>query len=190
MRKITLLMVVVTVLGVAHADSLYVADSPFMGLFGDRRVARVGDVLHVLIAETAQANQSLTSNNSNTTDAQMGPGTGSLDFLPLVGYSGAIAAESKGGVNRSENFVGRMAVTVTQVLPGGNLLVEGCRSVTVHRDCQIIRLTGEVWPQDVAADNTVPSYKVANAVISYTGSDPLKPGGKVGIITRVLHWLF
>lgn len=189
MRRI-LLLTLLAVVGTACADSLYCPDSTFMSLFGDRKAYCVGDVLHILITENAQANQNLTSNNSNSTDATIGPGLGLLDFLPLAGYSGAIAAESKGGVNRSASFVGRVAVTVTEVMPNGNLIVEGCRNVTVHKDFQIIKLTGEVRPQDVTADNTVPSFRVANAVISYTGSDPLKPGSKVGIITRVLHWLF
>lgn len=174
----------------AVGDSLYSAGSTFTNLFSDRKAVRVGDVLHILITETAQANQNISSTTSSSTDAQMGAGTGKLSFLPLLGYSGAISAESKGAVNRSGSFVGRVAVTVVGTTPAGNLLVEGCRNVTVHKDFQIIKLAGEVRPQDVSADNTVPSYKVANATISYEGNDPLQPGKKVGIITRVLHWLF
>jgi flagellar L-ring protein FlgH len=173
-----------------RADSLYDAESGFTSLFSDRKATRVGDVLHILITETAQASQNATSTTSNTTDSKMGPGVGKLSFLPLIGYSGQSAADSKGSTNRSGSFVGRVAVTIIGVTPSGNLLVEGSRNVTVLKDYQVIKLSGEVRPQDIAADNTVPSYKVANAMVSYTGSDPLRPNGKVGIITRMLHWLF
>jgi flagellar L-ring protein precursor FlgH len=120
----------------------------------------------------------------------MGPGLGPLSFLPLAGYTGSITAKSQGDTNRSQSFVGRVAVAVTSVAPNGNLLIEGTRNVTVLKDFQIIKLSGEVRPQDVGSDNTVPSYMVANAAITYSGSDPLKPNGKVGVITRALHWLF
>lgn len=172
------------------ADSLYTSQSPFARLFSDRKAAQVGDVLHILITELAQASHNTTSDVANRAKTEMGPGLGLLDFIPLIGYGGSSQASSSGKANRSESFSGRIAVTVVGITPTGNLLVEGCRSVTVHRDLQIIKLCGEVRPQDVTADNTVPSYRVANATISYTGSDPLRPGRKVGVVTRILHWLF
>lgn len=186
------LAIILVLLGgaLAHADSLYTPASSFNSLFSDRKAAHIGDVLHILITESAQATQSTDSNTSNSTDAKMGPGLGKLNFLPLVGYAGSTAATSKGGTNRSGTFTARIAVVVVGVTPAGNLLVEGSRNVTVLKDFQVIKLTGEVRPQDIDCDNTVPSFKVANAMVSYTGSDPLRPNSKVGIITRALHWLF
>ena len=69
-------------------------------------------------------------------------------------------------------------------------MVEGERTVQVNHDFQTLRLIGEVRPQDVRADNTVLSQHVANAAIEYEGPDPAKPGRRVGIITRILSWLF
>ena len=176
--------------GAAGADSLYSPQSPFSSLFSDRKAVNIGDTLHILIAETAQASQNMADQTATKSDATMGPGLGWLDFIPMFGYSGDIAATSGGRTSRSASFTARIAVTVTGVTPAGNLLVEGTRQVRVHKDYQDIRLSGEVRRQDIAADNSVPSYRVANACISYTGSNPLRPGNKVGIITRALHWLF
>jgi flagellar L-ring protein precursor FlgH len=176
--------------GWAHADSLYTPTSNFNTLFSDRKAAHVGDVLEILITETAQATQSTDMSTSNSTNSAMGPGVGKLNFLPLLGYTGSATAASKGDTNRSGTFTARIEVVVTGITPAGNLQVEGSRNVTVLNDFQIIKLTGEVRPQDIDYDNTVPSYKVANALVSYTGSDPLRPNKKVGVITRVLHWLF
>ncbi|MEN6303650.1 MAG: flagellar basal body L-ring protein FlgH [Armatimonadia bacterium] len=177
-------------LSAAHADSLYTPTSGFRSLFADRRAVAVGDVLHILVTETAQANQTVNNSTQSTTAANLGPGLGKLSFLPLLKYQGDIAAQSKGSASRSETLTARVAVTVVEVTPAGNLKVEGSRQVAVNNDRQLIKLCGEVRPEDVTADNTVPSYKVADATISYTGSDPLKPGKKVGIITRLLHWVF
>ncbi len=55
---------------------------------------------------------------------------------------------------------------------------------------QKITLRGEVRPQDISRDNTVYSWNVANAEITYEGSDPGRPGKKVGIVTRLLNMLF
>lgn len=186
----TLCLCALFVVGAACADSLYTAQSPFANLFSDRKAVGVGDVLHILIAETAQANQNMSDQTANSSKAAMGPGTGLLGFLPLAGYSGDISAKSDGSTSRSASFSARMAVTVIGIAPSGNLLIEGSREVRVHQDFQDIKLSGEVRRQDIGADNSVPSYLIANAHISYTGSNPLRPGNKVGIITRALHWLF
>jgi flagellar L-ring protein FlgH len=189
MRTVCLLGLLLTTLA-ATADSLYTPTSGFAQLFSDRRAVKVGDILHIVITEVEQASQSMTDATASKTDAAMGPGTGLLNFIPLIGYNGSISADSKGSTNRTNSFNARIAVTVVGVAPNGNLLVEGSREVRVHKDFEVIKLTGEVRPQDVGADNTVPSYRVANAQISSTGSNPLHPGNKVGIITRMLHWLF
>lgn len=190
MRQWAMFAALLSVCALVHADSLYSPNSGFGTLFSSRKAARIGDVLHVIITESAQASQNMANTNDVTTDSKLGPGVGKLSFLPLVGYGGSSSSQSKGTTNRSENFIGRIAVTVMGYSPTGNLLIEGERLVVVHKDQQIIKVLGEVRPQDVTAESTVPSYKVANARISYTGSDPLRPGAKVGIVTRLLHWLF
>jgi flagellar L-ring protein FlgH len=188
MRTACLWVILLT--GAVCADSLYTPQSPLASLFSDRKATRVGDVLQVMIVESAQANQTLNDQTSNQNDTSMGPGLGLLNFIPLVGYSGSISAKSSGTTTRSGSFTSRMAVTITGVAPNGNLQIEGSREVRVHKDVQIIKLTGEVRPQDVGQDNSVRSYQIANAQISYTGSNPRRPGDKVGIITGLLHWLF
>jgi len=174
----------------AGADSLYTPQSPFASPFGDRKAARIGDVVQILISENAQANQSANDQTANKNNATMGPGAGLLNFLPLVGYSGNITAQSSGSTSRSASFSTRLAAMVVGVTPNGNLLIEGSREVRVHKDFQVIKLSGEVRPTDILSDNTVPSYQVANAKISYTGSDPRRPGSKAGLLTGLLHWLF
>ena len=175
---------------VAHADSLYGTGAFFGSLFSDRKAAKVGDVLQVIILESASATHSAERSNQASTQSSIGPGGGKLGFLPLWGYGGSSQSAAKGGASRTESFVGRVSVTVKGISPAGNLLIEGERAVQVNKDLQKIKLSGEVRPQDVQRDNTVLSSAIANARIEYEGSDPGKPGSKVGIITGLLHWLF
>lgn len=173
-----------------QADSLYSATSDFGRLFSDRKAIAVGDVLHIIVVESSSASQNMQDSTNSSTDAKVGPGVGKLSFLPLWGYEGQISAQAKGTTSRSETMTARVAVVVVGHSATGNLLVEGERVIQVHKDTQIIRVKGEVRPQDIGADSTVLSSKVANATISYTGSTPARPGSKVGIISRALHWLF
>lgn len=174
----------------AGADSFYTPDCALARIFSDRKAIAIGDVIHILVTESASAAQNMQDTTASTAAAQVGPGGGKLNFLPLWSYSGDVQAQAKGATTRSDTLTARLAVTVVGLAPNGNLLVEGERRMTVHKDYQVLKISGEVRPRDIAADNTVPSYKVANVTVSYTGSSPSRPGGKCGLLTRALHWLF
>ncbi|MFW6156912.1 MAG: flagellar basal body L-ring protein FlgH, partial [Armatimonadota bacterium] len=128
--------------------------------------------------------------NSRSADVEAGPGTGWMDFIPEIGFGGGLSADASGSSQRRNTLSARIATTITGVTPSGNLMITGERTVRVNHDLQTIRLVGEVRPQDVRPDNTVLSEHIADAAIEYDGPDPGRPGKKVGIITRVLGWLF
>ncbi len=162
----------------------------FTSLYQDHRAAEPGDVLFVVVAESTTASQSASRSNSKSGDVEVGPDTGWLDFIPEIGFGGGLSADASGSSQRRNTLSARIATTITGVTPAGNLIITGERMVKVNHDLQTIRLTGEVRPQDVRPDNTVLSEHIANAAIEYDGPDPGRPGKKVGIITRVLGWLF
>ncbi len=162
----------------------------FTSLYADRRARQPGDIIFVVISESAMASHAASRSNQSGSSVEVGPGAGWLDFIPLLGYSGELQAGASGQSQRRDMLSARIAARVTGLTPAGNLIIEGERTVRVNHDFQTIRLIGEVRPQDVRADNTVLSQHVANAGIEYEGPDPAKPGRRVGIITRVLGWLF
>jgi len=172
------------------ADSLYSSDSFFTSLFSDRKAGKVGDVLHILITESATATQSAGRTHNKQSDTTSSAGTGWLDFIPLLGYGAKSAYTANNTAVRSGTITGRLTVTVKEVLSNGNLLVEGHRHVQVNKDVQDIVFRGQVRPRDISRGNTVFSYQVADVEIQYIGSDPGKPGSKVGIISRIINFLF
>lgn len=162
----------------------------FDGLYEDHVARQPGDILFVVVSESAMATHSASRAGGKATDAQAGPGAGWLDFFTGAGFGGELDHSANGRSQRRDMLSARVATTVTGVTPAGNLIIEGERRVMVHRDWQTIRMTGEVRPQDVRPDNSVLSQHVANATIEYEGPDPGEPNGRVGIITRILGWLF
>lgn len=162
----------------------------FFNLYGDRKATKPGDILHIIIAEQASATNAASRNLQRTSSTSAGPGQGLLDFLKAVGYQGSSAAKDSATAVRSGSLTARVTVTVIRTLPDGNLFVEGKHDIQVNKDHQTITLRGEVRPRDVSADNTVYSYDVANLQVEYAGSDPARPGKRMGFLGRILNALF
>jgi flagellar L-ring protein precursor FlgH len=76
-------------------------------------------------------------------------------------------------------------VTVTEVLPNGNLRVAGEKWLTLNQGEEFIRVEGIVRPTDIATDNSVSSLEVADARITYNGKGPLNDANRPGVLTRL-----
>jgi len=162
----------------------------FSSLYHDHRASKPGDILFVVISESSLASHTASRSNDTSSSAEVGPGTGWLDFIPGISFGGKLSGSASGKSQRRDVLSARVALVVSGITPTGNLLIEGERTVRVNEDLQTIRLSGEVRPEDVRPDNTVLSHHVAHASIEYEGPDPGRPGRRVGIITRILGWLF
>jgi flagellar L-ring protein precursor FlgH len=163
-------------------------------LYTDIKAHRVGDLLTILIFEDAAAENETnteTKKNSNT-DISGGPGVGPLDFIPLFGVSGQGTANFKGegSTDRTTRLRAKMTARVTGITENGDLLIEGHRVVGVNDDKEALTLTGVVRSIDVAADNSVPSYVIADAHIIYNGRGPSGTGSRPGLLQRIINWLF
>ena len=163
-------------------------------LFTDTKALAIGDLLTVIIIEDVKAsNQTqLKTEESNDFSTGGGPGIGPLDFIPLFKASGASsnAYDGKGINSRSGSIKGRMTVEVVASRPNGDLAIQGTRVMEINTEREVMALTGLVRRADVNADNTVYSYNIANAKITYTGKGPASEGSKPGIVTRLLNWIF
>lgn len=183
-------VMVITSTSLSSADSLYSPDSFFTTMFADTKACKIGDVVHILITESASATQTASRTHAKESQTTANAGTGWLDFIKLMGYGGSSEYSATGIETSRGTMSTRLTVSVAEVLPNGNLIVEGRRHIVVNKDTQDVTIRGEVRPKDIGPDNTVYSYQVANVQIEYIGSDPGKPGNKVGIISRLLNFLF
>lgn len=169
----------------------------YRGLFEDRRAARVGDTLTVLLNETTRASKdggtvaSRSSANSanfglNAVRNQTGGNnaTNGRAINAGINNSGAINFDSKGGSTASNQFSGTITVTVLEVLPNGNLNVGGEKRLAVGNEEEVIRFGGIVSPVNLQG-NTILSSLVADARIEYRGAGITDEVKNSGWMTRL-----
>jgi len=187
-------MVLVALCMIATASSAKQLVGSSGSLFTDTKARDVGDILTVNIYEDAQASNTTTSDvkKEGKFDTKGGPGIGTLSFIPMFGASGSNTNEYKGSGNSSRrgSLKARMTVRVVAVKHNGDLVIEGHRIIKINSDDETLTLTGVVRSQDVNADNSVDSYNIADAQISYTGQGPMSTGARPGIVIRLLNWIF
>ncbi len=150
-------------------------------LFGDRRAARMGDILTVIINIDDQATLQNSSNRSRSAGENMAvpnlfgiPGAineaaGGNVMDPGVALTSSSTSAGSGSINRNEQIMLRVAATVVQELPNGHLVVRGTQEVRVNSELRDLQITGIIRPEDISRQNTITYDKMAGARIYYGG---------------------
>jgi flagellar L-ring protein precursor FlgH len=163
-------------------------------LFTDNKAHQVGDLLTVIIFEDARASNEteVKTEESGEFSAEGGPGLGPLDFIPLFGVDSKNENkyDGKGANSRKGSIKARMTVEVVARRPNGDLALQGTRVLDINSEQEVMSLSGLVRRADINPDNTVYSYNIANARITYSGKGPATDGSQPGLITRLLNWIF
>lgn len=151
------------------------------GFFKDQRAHRVGDILTVMVTidDSAKINNSTERERASSSEGSVGGVLGSIfgGKVPLADVeasgklttAGAMTDGGNGSVNRSESLETKVAVVIVQVLPNGNLVIEGRQEVRVNFEVRDLIVAGIVRPEDIGSDNTIPLSKIAEARVSYGG---------------------
>ena len=159
-----------------NANSLWRNGS--RSFFKDQRAHQIGDLLTVTVNITDQANFANETQRSRkvTEDSGITAFLGSnlltgTNILPgrLLTADANSSADGKGSIQRQETLQTNIAAVVTQLLPNGNLVVEGKQEVRVNFEKRELIVAGIVRPEDIQSDNTIDSSKIAQARISYGG---------------------
>jgi len=171
------------------AESLWV-DNGAMNLFADRKARNVGDVLTIVISETTKTSTTKSDTNSKSGSQSLSAGTGIFSFLAAATAAGSDSFKASGAASANNSVTGNVSVTVKEVQPNGNMVIEGTQSIWQNKDEHKITLNGIVRRDDVTANNTVSSNLVANATLKFDGKGPLNAKQRQGILTQVLNILF
>lgn len=147
--------------------------------FKDQRATHVGDLLTVTVNITDKANIENDTQRSRTNKEDSGITdfigaktiTQATKILPgrILTADSTASSEGKGSVDRKEALQTNVAAVVTQVLPNGNLVVEGKQEIRVNFEIRELVVAGIVRPEDIQSDNTIDSSKIAQARIAYGG---------------------
>lgn len=176
--------------------SIYHADTA-MRLFEDHRARRVGDIIVVVLNESANASKSASTSTSkeNTLDTSVTSLFGTTmspkgrDLLKqntstANEFSGSGDSEQKSAINAT------IAVTVHRVLGNGNLVVRGQKRLFINRGEEFIQLSGIVRASDISTDNSVQSMRVADAYIKYSGRGQVANSNIEGWLSRFFNSKF
>jgi flagellar L-ring protein FlgH len=176
--------------------SLWVNDARRSDLFRDFKARDVNDIVTVRVVETVQALASADTSSSKDTsmtagfDALFGAEKKINELPSLVSGKSSGSFAGKGSTARTTTLQANMTARVVDVLPNGNLVIEGKREIRVNHENQILYITGVVRPVDVSRQNIVLSSAVAQMVVRVQGrgvvSQPLKPGWLYRILNGVL----
>ena len=161
-----------------NANSLWRNGS--RSFFKDQRAHQIGDLLTVTVNITDQANFANETQRSRTTTEDSGItafhgssllGQRAQSVLPgrLLTADSTMGTDGKGTIVRQETLQTNIAAVVTQLLPNGNLVVEGKQEIRVNYEKRELIVAGIVRPEDIQSDNTIDSSKIAQARIAYGG---------------------
>jgi flagellar L-ring protein precursor FlgH len=172
---------------VAATGSLWRASAGGLTLAEDRRARRVGDLLTIRLVERIQAEKSVKQDASRSSNRSMNlPDAAPFDRIDEGLF--AASADSKfagtGGASQANRLSGEFTVTVVRVLPNGALMVAGDRRIRLVRGEEQVQLTGIVRPEDIGPDNRVPSTRVADARMRFTGTGEVAAQARQGWLTR------
>jgi flagellar L-ring protein FlgH len=159
----------------------------YRALTADRRAHAVGDMLTVVVVETAHASVSANTDGSHDLQlaAQARTPRGSYPYSFGLGGSD----QGEGLTSRAGTLQAQLAVRVTEVDPSGLLHVRGEQSVTINGEQQHIALNGLVREEDILASNLIPSNRISDAQIEFTGQGDVSETQRHGAIYRFLKWL-
>jgi len=166
-------------LAVSQSGSIYQA-STAQGLYEDIKAQRVGDILTVFLVEQTAGQNSADSNVNQSTEMNVQTPTFGGRSRPGMqidlGSENTFSGQS--GSSQSNSLTGSIAVTVHDVLPNGNLVIEGEKWIRINQANEFVRLKGVVRPKDIDTNNALLSTQVADARISYggTGNHGNSPG--------------
>ena len=162
-----------------------------MALFSDVKARRVGDTVTIRLAERTQASKSASTDASKDSSIDTGVPTLLGGNLTSNGkqllnneWESTQDFKGKGNSSQSNSLDGNITVTVAEVYPNGNLYVRGEKWLTLNQGEEFVQVSGIVRPVDISSDNSVPSFKVADARITYSGKGTLADANRPGLLAR------
>lgn len=166
---------------------IWQAGTGAFSLAEDRRARRVGDLLTVRLVERIQAEKSVDQAGNRNSQR-------SLDLPDAVPFNrideglfsggGQSSFTGTGSASQANRLSGEFTVTVVRVLPNGAMMVAGDRRIRLVRGEEQVQLTGIVRPEDIGPDNRIPSTRVADARLRFTGTGEVANQARQGWLDR------
>lgn len=202
MRKNKISFVLLICLGLSclpsfqvSAASLWLNGNDLYSSQGAARNYKPGDIITIKISESTSAQSKATTKTEKESKTEV---TAQPRIPIFKKVMNKIVGEQKinnefdgeGTTTRSGSLDGTITATVLEVLPNGNLLIEGSRNIAVNKENQIMRVRGVARPKDIDAKNTIDSKLLADAQIKFDGKGTVSRANRHGFMTRIFDSVF
>jgi flagellar L-ring protein precursor FlgH len=159
-------------------------------LFADQKASGVGDIVMVKVVENIKDSDEGKVSSSKTADDNINSGIGILDFIRAFGLGSSSSMSSNTKIERTKALTAVFSCLIVDVMPNGNMVIQGDRILTSGKEKMNVRFSGVVRPQDVGANNVVESTRVANAEIVVSGKGTISTTQRQGIISQIIKAIF
>jgi len=154
----------------------------------------IGDIVTIVLNEQTAAQKSATTSTSKDTTVTLpaptiiGKGV-TIKGVPILDNSmnNATKFAGQGASAESNSLTGYLTATVLKVLPNGNLFIAGEKQIGLNQGNEYVRVTGVVRPIDLAADDSIPSFRVASAHITYSGRGAINDANAQSWLARFFN---
>jgi flagellar L-ring protein precursor FlgH len=166
--------------------------SQYRPLFEDRRARHIGDMLTISIVEKTAAVKAGASSGNKSGTASFGmPGATAVRkvFGSSVSTDASHEFSDADNQSASNTFTGTITVTVTEVLPNGNLIVAGEKQVAMNKGVEFVRFSGMVSPDNIGVGNTITSTQVADARVEYRTNSQIDRAEMTAMVSRFFQSL-
>jgi flagellar L-ring protein precursor FlgH len=146
-------------------------DAP-LSLYADHKARGTGDVVTILVSETANASHSsqVQRFDDNSVNAQGDVQGNLLQFLPVFGLKSNLKTDSNSreGTAQKDLLTGRITAVITEVTDNGMYKITGTKVINVNGERNLMTVKGTIRPRDIRSDNTVYSYNIADSRLYYS----------------------
>lgn len=171
--------------------SLWTGGGSNSSLFLDYKNRSIGEIVTINIMESSFSTNSV--NTDTTKESSSNSVANSIFGIPLSKYNTNAKSSSnfKGGGKRSkrDTVTGTMSARVVEVMPSGNVVLEGHKEILVDNEKQVITLSGIARLRDINLENTINSTDLADTKISYNGKGQLTLASIPGWLLSILGWI-
>lgn len=179
--------------GAAPASgSIFAAAAGYAPLYRGNRAGAVGDPVTIALVETTSASKSVNSNSQKGGAAGIvPPSAGLLSFLNpnALNASSSSSFNGQGSAAQTSALASTLSVTIAEVRSNGTALVRGEKTMLLSQGDEWIRFSGIVRLADIDADNVVPSTRVADAHVEYSGKGALQRASRQGWLGRFFNMI-
>jgi flagellar L-ring protein precursor FlgH len=159
----------------AKPGSTWSPQARLFDIAADLRANRVNDIVTIIVQERASAVSqgtvsSARNSGANSSITALGGIPSKVGGLQnLLGLTSGQTLEGKGETSRMTVLTATMAARVVEVLPNGNLVIEGEKNTVVNSEVQTIQLRGVVRPYDISVANAISSEQIAQLELKVNG---------------------